>query len=214
MVDGRTATLDRATVGDVQWLGLAVEDAFADLADVSSLSRLVAESNPCPLMYVELLERKAGVIVDADDLPGWALFPFVGSSVVHHWQSAPLNPWAAAAPATTGGESFATSGGKKDERVPIDPSHLTGVLGDLALLYRMMTMLKYRIPDVNRMLVVECAVALGVDQTHHPAGLDAETVAAARPDPAALMLQPSEVMVVDPDMLLGRLGVAATTPNQ
>ena len=84
----------------------------------------------------------------------------------------------------------------------------------MALLYRMMAAFDYRIPEVNSMLVVECAIALGVDQTHEPKRrlVGTETEADLTPTAADLMSVPTEVMVMDPDVLLGMMGVAQVQP--
>lgn len=96
--------------------------------------------------------------------------------------------------------------------VEIKPSLLPGVLGRLSLLYKMMALQKYRIPDVNEMLVVEVAIALDVDTKMKPGLRGVPSVAVPRRVVTmADMMTPTEVVIVDPESLLGRVAFGTTT---
>ncbi len=83
----------------------------------------------------------------------------------------------------------------------------------MAMLYRLLWHAgRYRIPDVLEMTVLECAIALGVDQTHKanvPYGQVREDTSASVEE---AMFRASDVLIMDPAQLQGVLAFQVAQP--
>lgn len=99
--------------------------------------------------------------------------------------------------------------------IKIEPSRLEGLDGQLAMLYRLLWHAgRYRIPDVHEMTVLECAIALGVDQharRNKPFGM------AKREDQtedlSSRMTRPTEVILMDPAQLMVVMNAGTAAPG-